>query len=171
LIYILVELRKLLEQQKTLSNFTTLALCCDWAVHPHLDRSPAQEVISYFDGYEKEYRRRGISVAEYNLAAMLDFLEHKNFRRELIAACQGNGMGSHPFSEDRCWRSFILHYTGVIEDCPLKAKGDNTEFVTKVTAQVVPQPESEVILFGKRGIEWMWETKGGVYPRSVMSFF
>jgi hypothetical protein len=170
-VYILVELRKLLEQQEMLTNFKTLKLCCDWAVHPRLDWAPAQEIINYFDGYEKEYRRSGIGVAQYNLRPMLDFLEHKKFRRELIAACEEGGMSADAFSEDQSWRSFILHYTGVIEDCPFEAKADNTEFVTKVTAQVVPSSISEVIIPGKASIQWTWETKDGGYPKSVMSFF
>jgi hypothetical protein len=170
-VYILVELRKLLEQEETLTNFKTLKLCCDWAVHPRLDRTPAQEIIQYFDGYEKEYRRSGIGVQQYNLAPMLDFLEHRKFRSELITACHNNGIGTDLFSDDRSWRSFVLHYTAVIEDCPFEAKADNTEFVTKVTAQVVSQPLSEVIMPGKSGIQWTWETKGKNSPNSVMSFF
>ena len=35
-VYILVETRKLLEQQATLGHYRNLKLCADWAVHPRL---------------------------------------------------------------------------------------------------------------------------------------
>jgi hypothetical protein len=50
-VYILVETRKLLEQQGRLDDFRTLTLCCNWTVHPKLDRKDSQEVLKYFDGY------------------------------------------------------------------------------------------------------------------------
>ena len=38
-VYILIEARKLLEQQKTLDNFRGFKLCGDWAVHPKITRA------------------------------------------------------------------------------------------------------------------------------------
>jgi hypothetical protein len=56
-VYILVELRKLLERNSTLKNYSTLKLCADWAAHPRLSRGPAQEIVRLFDEYEAKSRR------------------------------------------------------------------------------------------------------------------
>jgi hypothetical protein len=61
--YILVELRKLLERKGTLDKYPTLKICCDWAVHPKLNRASAQPIMKLFDEYEAKYRSEGIGVS------------------------------------------------------------------------------------------------------------
>src|SRR5689334_1584141 len=81
-VYILVEARKLLEQQGVLRRFPAFGLCSDWAVHPKLNRAAAQSVVACFDAYEVEYRRSGVTVAESKLQPLLDFLSHRTFREQ-----------------------------------------------------------------------------------------
>lgn len=168
-VYILVELRKLLELDERLDGFPTLSLCCDWAVHPRLNRRSAQRIVKYFDDYEREYRRQNIGVEQYGLAEMLDFVEHRTFRSQLIDACAELPTGL--FSDDRLWRSFLLHYLGVVKDCPLEAKGDGTAYVTRVYAQAVSPATAAVIMPGKWGVQWTWYRKDIEAPNLVMSFF
>jgi hypothetical protein len=54
-VYILVELRKLLEKRGTLQSYRALELCCGWAAHSKLDRSSAREVTKLFDRYEAKH--------------------------------------------------------------------------------------------------------------------
>jgi hypothetical protein len=171
-VYILVELRKLLELQKTLDDYWTLKLCSDWAVHPVLDRATAQVIVSRFDDYEAKYRRDNVGVSQAEMPELTDFVEHKAFRSELIAACQRYEVSAGAFLDDASWRSFLVHYTEIVRDCPFEAKSETTTYVTRVTAQAVTPEMTAVIMPNKQfGIQWTWFRKDIEVPNLVMSFF
>jgi hypothetical protein len=171
-VYILVGLRKLLELRKTLDDYWTLKLCCDWAVHPVLDRATAQVVLSRFDDYETKYRRDNVGVCQAEMPELTDFVEHKAFRNELIAACQRYGICPDTFLGNDSWRSFLAHYTEVIRDCPFEAKAEKTTYVTRVTAHAVTREMTAAIMPNKQfGIQWTWYRKDIDAPNLVMSFF
>jgi Tat protein secretion system quality control protein TatD with DNase activity len=88
-VYILVEARKLLEQQETLHDFRAFKLCSDWAVHPKLTRKNSQTILKHFDAYEAEHQKSGVSVAEFGLETLHDFMTYKRFRAEFIEALCG----------------------------------------------------------------------------------
>jgi hypothetical protein len=64
-VYVLVEARKLLEQQDTLKKFRAFKLCSDWAVHPKLTGTDSQMILRHFDAYETEHQNSGVAVAEF----------------------------------------------------------------------------------------------------------
>ncbi len=167
IVYILVEARKLLEQQGTLDAFGAFKLCSDWAVHPYLDRQPAQLILQYFDAYEEEHRKSGIGVKEYNFAPLSDFLCYKHFRQELVDALSPHGVAVNTLADDHFWRTFIVYYTSVIEDCPLKAKAAKTQLVSDLSAQAWPQTIADSVFPTKCVVEWTWTMKDGSYPKSV----
>jgi hypothetical protein len=169
-VYILVEIRKLLEQQKCLNAFESLKLCCDWAVHPWLDRQSAQVILGLFDAYEDEHRRSGITVKEFN-EQLNEFLSHKRFQDQLISSLGQFGIAVDAFADDHFWSTFIFHYTLVIQDSPLKAREGNTAFVSQVSAEAWPAHIAESIYPGKSVVEWTWSMKDRGYPKSVCSFF
>jgi hypothetical protein len=161
-VYILVESRKLLEQQKTLDNFRALKLCSDWALHPKLRGPDSQIVLKHFDGYEIEYQKSRITVAEFPLEPLHDFMSHIAFRAELIEALAPFGVRTDRFTSDVFWRSFIHQYSSVIQDCPFEAIDNNTELVTHVSGQAWPKEMADTIFPGKRVIQWNWILKSAV---------
>src|SRR5713101_7084358 len=48
-LYLMVEVRKLLEQQEAKKQYEYLAFHCDWAVHPTLTGPTAQKILEQFD--------------------------------------------------------------------------------------------------------------------------
>src|SRR5260370_41071062 len=52
-VYILVELRKLMEIYHDSKNLNTLRFHCDWAVHGMLDKKLAQEIVRQFDRHQQ----------------------------------------------------------------------------------------------------------------------
>jgi hypothetical protein len=166
-VYILVEARKLLEQQKTLDNFRALKLCSDWAVHPKLKGPDSQAVLRHFDAYEAEYRRTGVTMAEYQLEPLRDFLSHKRFRAEFIEALSPYDITVDRFASDEFWRPFIQYYTSVIQDCPLEAVDSNTQIVTHVSALAWPKQTAEAAYPGKRVIQWNWTLKDSTERKLV----
>ncbi len=166
-VYILVEARKLLEQQGTLEKFRTLKLCADWAVHPKLDRSDAQVVLKRFDAFEMEHRKSGVTVAEFQSQALRDFLSYENFRGELITSLAQEGANVDRLKADAFWQSFIQYYSAVIRDCPLEAKSTNTQLVSCVTCLAWPEEQANAIFPGKRVIQWNWDLKSGTGRNAV----
>src|SRR5713226_9186003 len=51
-VYILVETRKLMELECIKTSYDVLTFCCDWAVHPKLNRAFSQKVIAIFEDYQ-----------------------------------------------------------------------------------------------------------------------
>ena len=159
-VYFLVELRKLLELNKTLNEYWTLNVCCDWAVHPKMNRATAQIIVSRFDDYEVKYRKESVGISQAGMPELTDFVGHLKFREELIAACDRYGVSVERIRDDDWWRSFLVQYTEVDKDCPFEAKADNTTFVTKVTAHAVSAGSLGLFIPDKPfGIMWMWERR------------
>jgi hypothetical protein len=172
-VYILVELRKLLELNGTLENYETLKLCCDWAVHPKLNRNrAAQKIVKLLDEYEDKYRREQVGVQQAEMPELSDFLGHNKFRKEMVEACDANEIPTSAVLSDDWWCSFLVHYTEVVKDCPLEASGIDAKYVERVTAQAVTPSLAAAIMPSKQfGIQWVWFLKGEDRPNTVMSFF
>lgn len=160
-VYMLVETRKLLEQQDTLKNFRAFKLCSDWAVHPKLNQASAQIVLGYFDAYEAEFQKSGVTVAEYKLQPLLDFMSHAKFREQFIQAVEPHGIRVDRLTSDEYWRHFIQHYSAVVQDCPLEAQANTTQYVNHVTCLAWPREQANALYPGKHVVQWNWNLKSG----------
>jgi len=160
-VYILVETRKLLEQQNTLGSFPALKLCIDWAVHPKLDRSGAKVVLGYFDAYEAEFQKSGVTVAESKLQPLLEFMSHRKFREQFIQAVEPHGVRVDRLASDEFWREFIQQYSAVVQDCPLEARANTTRFVKHVTCLAWPKEQANALFRGQHVVQWNWNLKSG----------
>jgi hypothetical protein len=143
-------------------------MCCDWAVHPKLDRAGAQIVLKHIDTYESEFRKTGVAVGEYQLKPLHDFLSHSTFRSEFILALEPYGVNVDPIRSASFWQSFIQHYTAVIQDCPLEAKQNSSGLVNHVTCLAWPEKANSNYP-GKRVVEWHWTLKDGAQRTVVCS--
>ena len=71
-VYILVEVRKLLEHEGTKNTLNALTLCCDWSIHTKLDRNEARKVLKEVDDLFGKYLGGKADKAEHDrLAAIL----------------------------------------------------------------------------------------------------
>jgi hypothetical protein len=171
-VYILVELRKLLEKNGMLKNgrFRVLRLCCDWTVHPKLDRDLAQEIAGLFDQYEARYRREAVGVSQADIPELVEFCEHTRFREQFVGACELMGIPAHAPTTDEWWRSFLTEFSEIVKDCPLEAKPGSTTYVTRVTASAI-DPASFGAVNTQFAICWQWERKDIETPGVVMALF
>jgi len=166
-VYILVEARKLLEQQKTLGQFRAFKLSCDWAVHPKLRGPDSQMILRHFDAYETEHQNSGVTVAEFQLEPLHDFMTYTRFRAEFIEALSPHRVEVSRLSSNAFWQPFIQHYTSVIQDCPLEAIDNNTQLVSHVWGIAWPREKAEAIYPGKRVIQWNWMLKNSTKRKLV----
>jgi hypothetical protein len=158
-VYILVEARKLLEQQKTLDNFRGFKLCGDWAVHPKLRGPDSQMILKHFDDYEAAHQTSGITMAEFRLEPLHDFMSLKRFRSEFVEALSPYDIKVDRIAADAFWQPFIQHYMAAIQDCPLEAIANHTLLVSHVSAQAWPKEMADGIFPGKRVVQWNWTLK------------
>jgi hypothetical protein len=138
-VYILVEARKLLEQQGTLENFTGFKLCSDWAVHPKLRGPAAQQILGYFNAYEIERAKSDVTLHAFQPEPLQDFLSLKSFRDEMMAGLSACDVEVGRIATDEFWQPFVQCYMGVIRDCPLEAWEQNTTHITHVSALAWPE--------------------------------
>jgi hypothetical protein len=171
-VYILVELRKLLERMGLLDSepYRALKLCCDWTVHPKLSFASAQAITALFDRYESAYRHEPIGVSQAGIPELVEFCEHSRFRNQFIDACRAIGISAAPVANDDWWRLFLMQFSEVVRDCPLEAKAQNTTYVTRVTASAI-DPTSIGIFSKQFAIFWAWECRDRETPGSVVSLF
>jgi hypothetical protein len=52
-VYIMVELRKLIELNDDGAQYTALKFHCDWVAHPRLAGPQAQDIVRLFDRYQQ----------------------------------------------------------------------------------------------------------------------
>jgi hypothetical protein len=171
-VYILVELRKLLEKKDLLKGerFKALRFCCDWTVHSKLDRDSAKTITELFDRYETMYRCEPVGVSQAGIPELVEFCEHGRFRQQFIAACQTVDIGSSAISDDEWWRAFLAQFSEVVRDCPIEAKPRGTTYVKRVTASAI-DPNSIGIFNKQFAIFWMWECRDRDSPGSAVSLF
>lgn len=124
-VYILVEIRKLLVLHNQRTAFDILNLHCNWAVHISLDRDAAQNLIIELN---HSYSRLNTGEkAEQGFKGMWNYLSFDRFRKQLRAF-----LSLHHLPTEICgaalWQKFLHYYSLVIQDCPLECSGsDNAD--------------------------------------------
>ena len=171
-VYILVELRKLLELQglDRDARYRALIFSCDWAVHPALNRESAKLITLLFDRYETSYRKEPVGVSQAGIPELVEFCDHSRFRQQFIEACEQNDIPALAVRDDGWWHSFLVQFSEVVRDCPIEAKAETTTYVTRVTVSAT-DPKSIGIFNRDFAISWMWECRDRQYPNTVSTLF
>ena len=171
-VYLLVELRKLLESKgiDKATSYRALVFCCDWAVHSKLNRESAKAITLLFDRYEENYRKEPVGVSQAGIPELVEFCDHSRFRLQFIDACEQNDVSAEAVKEDGWWNAFLRYFSEVVRDCPIEAKADSTTHVTRVTASAI-DPRSIGIFNREFAICWAWECRDREFPNTVSSLF
>jgi hypothetical protein len=171
-VYILVELRKLLELQglDRDARYRALIFSCDWAVHPALNRESAKLITLLFDRYETSYRKEPVGVSQAGIPELVEFCDHSRFRQQFIEACEQNDIPALEVREDGWWHSFLAQFSEVVRDCPIEAKAETTTYVTRVTVSAT-DPKSIGIFNRDFAISWMWECRDRQHANTVSTLF
>jgi hypothetical protein len=159
-VYILVEARKLLEKEGVLETFADFKLCSDWAVHPKLRGPAAQQILAYFNAYEIEHAKSGVTLHEFQPKPLQDFLSLTSFRNEIMTSLEPYSVNVSRIATNEFWQPFVQCYMSVIRDCPLEAWEQNATHVTHVSALAWPEEMANQIYPGKRVVQWNWTLAG-----------
>ena len=120
-VYILAEIRKILESNKIKSTFPILNFYCNWALHPEIDKTSSIRPML-------EKIEQGILNKRYDVWAVYAMIDFEEFRREMGDFLKKFG-SANPFGSRKYWENFRALIIGVLIDCPLKPNyGDMQEF-------------------------------------------
>ena len=124
-VYILVEIRKAIEQAGELENYFALDFYCSFALHTRMTRAGARRILERFD------KAHPLLVVDQELPDELQreidrTLKFELFREELQKFLTVNGLPSRLLTDNDAWPKFVHHYGNIIDECELVLRGETT---------------------------------------------
>jgi hypothetical protein len=123
-VYILVEIRKLIEQTDESRQYETLYFYCSWAVHTRMTKAVANKMLEKFDEAYSLLRNRGLDELPREISnGIQEMTAMRRFHRQL-----SDFLRKHELERsivDNQWTAFLRLYASIIEDCPLTVKGES----------------------------------------------
>ena len=177
-VYILVELRKLLElRSRTFKRakkpkdytYATLEFCCDWAVHPVMDWENGRRIVRRFNQYEQvlheltsggERAKTEPPQPEF-LKEMAEIMAMAKFRTQTRQFLQAQRLSPNLAVDNKRWHTFLSYYAAVIEDCPLKCVEEGLEYAEEVTVKLIHSRHKPIATEVQLEliIQWEWVSK------------
>lgn len=161
-VYIMVELRKLIEINGDGARFAALKFHCDWVAHPVLQGLQAQDIVRLFDKYQKMEDTQPIAHGRADMSFMKQLgpvLTMSNFRIELGAYLRSQQLDHSIPNDNDKWAKFLMHYAGVIEDCPLRCVSQGLKHVDEVTLKLLDSSQQARATGFQLAIEWRWKSR------------
>jgi hypothetical protein len=134
-VYILVEVRKLIDMEPDQSRFMSLKLYCDWAVHTELTYpSRTRPILTLVDqDIFNCFHPDGHGTSPEDNEKLQRLLYWDGFRSDLLDFLRASGLPASIAEDDKKWFNFLAQYAHVIEDCSLVYKSDDLRMVTEMT--------------------------------------
>lgn len=116
-VYLMVELRKLMDHQEIKDKYITLRFYCDWTVHIQKDRNMSGiiEIAEKIDKLVPRNTTINGKPADY----ILDFLRMSKLRQEMIDFLEVNRITTGKLRNDGNWRVFANTLGGVLSGQPI----------------------------------------------------
>ena len=149
-VYILVELRKLLEYDDKKHLYPVLNFYGNWVVHTKLSASPvADRIVRLFD--EVMYRKVNDAVDLKLEEEAVEFFNETSLREQLGTFLESVGLPTAICTDDMNWQDFRKKLAGVIEDAPLELKPSKTPNPTHFIESLIVKNKSTDIALN---VEW-----------------
>jgi len=117
-VYILVEIRKLIERTHQKQHYFPLDFHCSWALHAGMDRCGATRILRRFDNAYELLKEKSLgeldTILHNELRATMDMEQFRGCLEEFLTTYK---LPTTAVKDD--WTQFLRHYSAVIEDCPL----------------------------------------------------
>lgn len=167
-VYLLVEIRKLMEMLDDGPSFPALKFACDWVAHPVMDRSEAKRIVRQIDKAQQIIEEAnydlttGTRVQRDHLAELGEHLKLSKFREQLSDYLVRHGLDYSIADDNAKWANFLRYYAAVVEDCPLKCFAPGLKYADEAVlkvVEVVSDPEEQAGKGYQLAIEWRWKSK------------
>jgi hypothetical protein len=135
-IYLLCEVRKLLETNEPDSTRFALRMFCHWALHVDLDRPETtgeflRRVDNFVTNNVSDFEGNGRSILDED-ALFRDFVFLESFRNQLRQFLSSHDLASVICDRDDRWFEFLAAYSSIIEDGTLAIKGNKSSLLAAV---------------------------------------
>jgi hypothetical protein len=155
-VYVLVEVRKLLDHSSSIqptNEFKALRMFCDWVVHVSLTGYGKGSILDDFDNAYAEHRKwREMEKTHdaYSLKALRDELRQFARVKDLPTGFVDDGVA---------WGRFLKLYASVVSECPLVYRPNHRpKYIESATLRIREIPEDAIIEDqAKVGVQWDWE--------------
>jgi hypothetical protein len=138
-VYLMAEIRKLLEQQGAKKQYEYLTFHCDWVLHSKLHGTTAQKILKQFDA-ANIHLKTGIELHSLpsKLRNEIDRISRMElFTEECSQFLAANGLPSLDTTRPDGWAHFLHLYGKIVEDCPLVMSTKNSAAgIEKVTVHL-----------------------------------
>jgi len=137
-VYILVQVRKLIETDNPMEDFEALKLHCSWVLHPKLSRASAKDLLGKLN--DQYARLLGNSSPQEAVKELGERLGLKPFQAEFRKFLRFYGIDGS-YCDGNWWLGFLYHYSRVVQDCPLECVAESGWQFNKV---VLVDPDDTV---------------------------
>jgi enamine deaminase RidA (YjgF/YER057c/UK114 family) len=155
-VYILVEIRKLLERAPN-RKYDTLRLCCDWALHVDLWRN--KQIVEILERFDKALEN-GNGLTD---GLISDYVSLSRFHDELADFVVENELPTQVLGFSP-WQRFLALYADVVSDCPIYTGQDypsKSIREIRIVTGPVRVPESVQIGNDVVWLQWRVECENG----------
>jgi hypothetical protein len=141
-VYLLCELRKLIDAQPVRGSLNTLKFYCHWALHIELTHSnwvrpfiaPSDEFLAHRIHVKRDY------MAREDVEKVEALLSWDQLRRELWRVLKIYKLSQTLCAFDDHWRRFLIAYSGVVNDGRLIYKGYDLKVVEELCFNAFRRP-------------------------------
>jgi hypothetical protein len=160
-VYILAEIRKMLEKTNDGTDYFALEFYCSFALHTKMSKAGAKRILERFDKAHPFLVRK--EEIPRDLRGEIDETIHlRTFERQLKQFLKTNELPTRLFTEGNEWLRFIQLYGGVIDEGELLVEGDGVQLEhidrAVVRLQVASEPIGNGVPFRLR---WICHGKNG----------
>lgn len=165
-LYLMVEVRKLLEQQQAKRQYEYLTFHCDWALHATLEGTTAQRILKLFDA-TSFHLKKGVKLHDLpgSLRMEIDRISKmRYFEDQLEGFLKTNGIPSLESTRSDGWIHFLHFYAKIVEDCPLVMRAKNkSATIASVTLKIdLAKPSEQDGSDTWFQVRWIIEDKSGL---------
>jgi hypothetical protein len=159
-VYILVEIRKLLDHTGNKARYFWLRFFCDWACHIKMDRKAANELMERLDA-ELDVIKGGTPKVGVKRPPTLH-----TFRKEFEAFLKENGIHAGIDYNRLDWPVFLRYYAEVVANCPIvyQVRGNKLMHIDEVVLVSYGKPSDPKALPSgykfKFGMKWSLRKNG-----------
>jgi len=145
-VYLLVEIRKLIEHSEHRDRYLSVLFFCEWALHVEMSRQSAFLLLKEIDE-AIEHAATSARLGELIGTKM----SMDTFRDDLTHVFMDHGLPTDAVGTMQGWLSFLPLYLSVITDCPVLRRNVHLRHINQITVRVDREPPKEIpegALFG-----------------------
>ncbi len=164
-VYLLSQIRKLMERDQIEDKYVNLKFHCDWTLHSRLRGETAHQILRLFDAAYPALKGMKNKLQEElpdDLRKEIDKIaEMQSFQVELETVLAGYGLPPLTIKHSDGWVRFLYLYAKVIEDIPLEVqplRPDAAKNLSKVVVKLRRTTEKKEVPFR---LDWEIHDKAG----------